>query len=163
MAVPSEDGPPDHGLLADPGSGPQDRALNGGVLLDVALTADDAVGTDARAGLHDGALVNEARPLDRGAFLNACARRHESRARRVQERPGLAATVHDVAVHLRVLLGRADVDPVAAIDIGDESFTALDERGEETPLDRPRLTLGNPVERVGLEHVDAGVDRVARD
>ena len=36
------------------------------------------------------------------------------------ERRGAVAAVHDVAMHLHVLLRRADVDPVAAIDVGDE-------------------------------------------
>ena len=61
-------------------------ALDDGVLLDVALPADDAVWADARAGLHDGALVDEAGPFDDGALLDARLRRHPGRARRVGER-----------------------------------------------------------------------------
>ena len=45
--------------------GPDDRPLDDRVLLDVALAADDAVRADARAGLDDDALVDEARALER--------------------------------------------------------------------------------------------------
>src|SRR4029077_15974737 len=60
-------------------------------------------------------------------------------------------------------LGRADVDPVAPIDVRDERLAPLDERRKEAPLDGPGHVLRNAVERFGLEDVDAGVDRVARD
>src|SRR5262245_50176526 len=63
----------------------------------------------------------------------------------------------------QVLRRRADVDPVPVVHVGDEGFPALDERREEAAFDRPRRIFRNPVERVGLEHVDAGVDRVAGD
>ncbi len=41
--------------------------------------------------------------------------------------------------------------------------STLDERRKEAALDRPRRVLGNAIERVRLEHVDAGVDRVTVD
>ncbi len=71
--------------------------------------------------------------------------------------------VHDVAVNLHVLVRRADVDPVAAIDVGDERLLPLDERRKKAALDRPRGVLRNAIEGVGFEDVDAGVDRVAGD
>src|SRR5713226_3832552 len=51
-------------FLADAVVGPDDRAVEHRVLLDVALAADHAVGADARAGLHDRAFVDEARRFD---------------------------------------------------------------------------------------------------
>ena len=66
-------------------------------------------------------------------------------------------------MHLQVLRRRADVDPVSVVDVGDEGFAALDQRREEAALDRPRRVFRNAIERVRLEHVDAGVDRVAGD
>ena len=71
--------------------------------------------------------------------------------------------VHDVAVHLHVLVGGADIDPIPSIDIGEEGFAALDERREEAALDRPGLFLRDAIEGIGLEDVDAGVDGVAGD
>ena len=73
------------------------------------------------------------------------------------------AAVHDVVVHLHVLLRRPDVDPVAVVDVGDESLIAFDERREVAPLDRPRDFARNPVEGIRLEDVDAGIDVVRRD
>ena len=73
------------------------------------------------------------------------------------------AAIHDVAVDLRVLFRRADVDPVAVVDVGDECLAALDERREVAALDRPRDVARNAIERVGLEDVNAGVDLVGRD
>jgi hypothetical protein len=66
-------------------------------------------------------------------------------------------------VHLLVLLRRADVDPVAVVHVGDERLAPLDERREVAALDRPGRVLRDAVEGLGLEHVDAGVDRVAGD
>ena len=63
----------------------------------------------------------------------------------------------------RYLRRRADVDPVAVVDVGDEGLAALDQRREVAALDRPGRVLRNAVERLRLEHVDAGVDRVAGD
>src|SRR5215831_6184346 len=64
---------------------------------------------------------------------------------------------------LQVLGRGADVDPVAVVDVGHERLAALDQRREITALDRPRRVLRDAIEGVGLEHVDAGVDRVAGD
>ena len=88
---------------------------------------------------------------------------HASDRRRSREGRRLVAAVHDVAMDLHVFRRRADVDPVAVVHVGDERLAALDERRKEAALDRPGGVLGNPVERVRLEHVDAGVDRVAGD
>src|SRR3954463_4645029 len=100
--MPPQDGSPDHRFLADTRSGPQNRALDGSMFFDVALPADDTVGTDSRPGFHNGSFVDEARPFDRDAFLDARARRHDGvGAIGLHERTGLAAAVHDVAVLLR--------------------------------------------------------------
>src|SRR5260221_7868201 len=64
---------------------------------------------------------------------------------------------------LHVLGLGSDVDPVALLDVRDKRLAALDERREEAPLDGPRRVFRDAVERVGLEDVDPGVDRVARD
>ncbi len=64
---------------------------------------------------------------------------------------------------LQVLLGRADVDPVAAVHGPEDAVAAGEEGGEEAPLDRVVDALGHELEDAGLEHVDAGVDRVRGD
>ncbi len=114
--------------------------------------------------LDDDARVDEAGRLDRRAVLDA-APSGETIAvpGRRRERRRDETAVHDVAVRLAVFLRRADVDPVAAIDVRDERLAVGDERREIAALDRKRRLGGNPVERLGLEHVDAGVDRVAAD
>src|SRR5262249_5866034 len=130
------------------------------------LAADDAVGANPGARFDDGAFVDEARRLHDRAVFDARLRRDPRRAGRRHERrrlPADVAAVHDVAVHLHVLLGRADVDPVPAIDEGNEGFLPLDERGKEAALDRPGHVFRYAIERVRLEHVNAGVDRVAGD
>ena len=164
VGVPAENRPAHDRVLADPGVGPQDRAFDGGMLFDVAVPADDGVRADTRAGLDDRAGVDERT----GPRSSAPSSTRASGEIQVRGPPslkigGLEPPVHDVAVHLGVFLGRADVDPVAAIDVGDEGLAAFDQRREEAALDRPRRVAGNAIEGVGLEDVNAGVDRVAGD
>ena len=52
------------------------------------------------------------------------------------EEAGREPAVEQVAVHLDVLLRRADVDPVALVDVGDEGLTALGQGREVGALDR---------------------------
>ena len=59
--------------------------------------------------------------------------------------------------------GRPDIDPVAAVDVGDERIAALDQRREILPLDRPVRTGRDPVERLGFQDINTSVDRVAGD
>src|SRR5207249_5768601 len=69
----------------------------------------------------------------------------------------------DVAVDLEVLLGGADVDPVAAVHVGGHVVAAAEEGGEEGALDRVVHAGRHQLERRRLQHVDAGVDRVGGD
>ena len=163
VAVAAEDRVPDDRLLTDPRVRPQDRLLDDGMLLDMTLPADHTVWTDPCAGLDDDSIVQETRPFDRGAILDAGAGRNPGGRRLGRERLELIASVHHVAMDLLVLFRRADVDPVTAIDVRHERLAPLDERRKEAALDRPRGVLGDAVEGIGLEHVDARVDRVAGD
>src|SRR5207237_7041144 len=81
----------------------------------------------------------------------------------VDDRQGAEGAVHDVELDLHVYIGRADVDPIAFRDVADERFAAFDERGEEAPFDRPGRLLGDAIEGLRLEDIDAGVDCVARN
>src|SRR6185369_3484644 len=163
VAVAAKDRVPNDRLLPDPRVRPQDRLLDDGMLLDMTLPADHTVWTDTCARLDDNSIIHETRPFDRGAVLDARAGRSPGGRRLGREWLELVASVHHVAMDLLVLFRRADVDPVAAIDVRHERLAPLDERRKEAALDRPRGVLGNAVEGIGLEHVDAGVDRVAGD
>src|SRR5574342_181422 len=71
VAVPAQNRPAHDRFLADPAVGPHDRLLDDRVFFDVALTADHTVGTDARAGLDDGALVDETGTFEAHPLLDA--------------------------------------------------------------------------------------------
>src|SRR6185503_15857100 len=58
-------------ILADPRIRPHNGALDNRMLLDVALTANDAIGTDPGARLDDRPLVDEARPFQHGALVDS--------------------------------------------------------------------------------------------
>ena len=97
------------------------------------------------------------------AFLDARVRRDPGHVGRARKRRRRIPAVHDVVVHLQVLHRRPDVDPVAVVHVRDERLAALDERRKEAALDRPGRVLRDAIERIRLEDVDAGVDRIARD
>ena len=101
--------------------------------------------------------------MQRNALLDPGVGRDERRLRLAGEGVRLISPVHDVAMDFQVLGRRADVDPVAVVHVGDEGLAALDQRREVAPLDRPGGVLGDAVEGLRLEHVNAGVDRIARD
>src|SRR5947209_7172232 len=137
VTVASENRVADARVTADATIGPDHGTADDRILFDLRLTANHRIRTDLGARLHQGSFVDEARPLDGCAIFNLDVRRHP-RPRRgdVAKRLGRVASIHDVTVHLGVLAGRADVDPVAVIHVGDEGFGALDERGEIAALDR---------------------------
>src|SRR4051812_24550864 len=118
------------------------------------LPSDDAVGTDPGAGLDHDRLVDKAWPFYRSSLFDARVGRDPCAAGRSGKRRRQASAVHDVTVHLHVLLRRTDVDPVAAVHIRDERFFPLDKGWKETALDRPGLAPRDAVEGVGLEYVD---------
>ena len=151
-------------LAADATVGPQDRALDHGVLFDLRLPAEDSVGPDSRARFDEDALVDEHRSVDDGAVLDTRIRCDaRPRIRQADEGWRGEASIHDVTVDLRVLLRRSDVDPVAVVDVGDEGLAALDERRKVAALDGPRDGARNAIERIRLEDVNSGVDQVRRD
>src|SRR5262249_55045554 len=146
MAVPAHDRVSNDRLLADPRVGPDDGSLDGGIFFDVTVAADHAVRSDAGARLDDDVLVDETGRFDGGARFDTGRRRHARARTLCRKRRRVIAVSHDVAMHLHVFFWRADINPVAAIDVGDEGLVALDERREKTSLDRPRLLGGDPLE-----------------
>src|SRR6476620_2952612 len=136
--------------------------IQAGLLFDVALPSDDGVWTEPRARLHDSPVVHEARSFEQRALFDAGLRRHAYpvRARPELERLVAEPAVHDVPVYLHVLIRRADIAPVPAVDVADERLAAVDERREEAALDGPGSFPRNPIERLGLQNVDTCVDGV---
>src|SRR4030095_6922223 len=142
---------------------PQDRLIDDGLFFDVALVANNASGRGAAAGFDDRPVIDEAGRLDNRPVFDAGIRRHPGRTRGLVEGICQITSVTDVAVHLHVLLRRADIDPITPVYVGDERLAALDQRGKEAALDRPGSVFRNSIERLWLEHVDSRVDRVAGD
>src|SRR5262245_53732009 len=164
MALPSQDRIADTRLAADATVRPDDRATDHRIFVDLRLPSDHGVGADLRAGLDQRALVDEAGSFDGRAVLDACIGRNPGARRSdVAERLSGIPTVHDVAMDLGVLLGRADVDPVPLVDVANEGFAAFHQRRKVAPLDGPRDVARDAVEGVRFEYVDPGVDVVRRD
>ena len=67
-----------------------------------------------------------------------------------------------VAVGLQVRIGVADVGPVRVGDVAEDRKPLVEHQREQLGREVVRLVRRDQVEDLGLEHVDAGVDRVAR-
>ena len=83
-----------------------------------------------------------------------------------QAHPGrgqLDLAVEGVPVGLQVLLQAADVLPVALAHHAVERLVHVEQLREQVVAEVVGLPLGDVVEDLGLEHVDAGVDRVGED
>src|SRR5688572_26229991 len=109
MAMPPEDRSPYDRLLTDACVGPDDGAIDRGVLFDPALAADHAVWPDAGPGLDDGTRVDEAGAFHDDTFFDARLGRDPGGGRLPGEARGAVPSVHDVAMHLHVLFRGADV------------------------------------------------------
>ena len=144
---------------------PQHRRVELGPRPDPAAGAED----DARA--HRRARLDPAAGADHHGPPNP--RRRGDGRRRVDPSLGTLAALRlhvgpeaarqEVLLRLEVLGGRADVDPVARRDEAVEGHAPLEEQRKELALHRVRLPLGDPLEELPLEHVDARVDGVRRD
>src|SRR6185369_12477610 len=71
--------------------------------------------------------------------------------------------VESVEVRLSELVEVADVLPVAAGDVAVERAPHLEEEREELLREVERPALGHVAQHLGVEHVDAGIDRVRED
>src|SRR5256885_7300550 len=76
VAVASENRIPDARLAADATIGPDHGAADDGVFVDLRLAADHGVRANRRSSLHQHTLIEETRPLDRGAVFDLRVRRH---------------------------------------------------------------------------------------
>ena len=120
-------------------------------------------GASSRAGLDAGVVADEHRALDEGVRVERRRPRRATR-RRAAGSPvdvDLHPLVEDVLVRGAVRLERADVLPVAVDDVPEERQPAgRAPRGTRRSEKSTTSSGGDEVEDPGLEHVDAGVDRV---
>ncbi len=114
------------------------------VLVDGAVLADEGGRVDARRGVDGRALADP----DAGAELES---RHVH----------LDLPVEDVLVRLEVGGGRAHVLPVAVGHVAVEGLAGIEDGREDLAGEVDRPPVGNAVEDLGLEDVDARVDGVA--
>ena len=122
---------------------------------DRVLAEDDARANGAVVADHGGSVHHGAR-VDRGAPAQPHAR--------PQREPldlDLDAAVQDVLVRPEVGLGGAHVLPVALGDVAVEGPPGLEDRREHLAREVDGPSLGDEVEDLRLEDVDARVDRVA--
>src|SRR5262245_17992997 len=128
VTLPAEYGVGNRSLAADSAIGPDDRALDNRFFFDLCLAADHGIRSHTRAGLDEGALIDEDRPFDPGTIFNARIRRHTlSRLSEAGKGWCDETAIHDVLVDLRVFFRRSDIDPVAVVDVGHERLTTFDE------------------------------------
>ena len=125
----------EHGVLAKPRAG-----------FDAATRTDDRGPDDLCVGMHLGALAQPHRLSD-------------LEARNVDR----DAPVEDVHVGAEVGVERADVLPVAVRDRPDEDLPVGKEPREDITREVDLLVAVDVLEDLRVEHVDAGVDRVAED
>ncbi len=128
------------------------------------VAAQHRVGRDARVAVDLGVVADQRRPrhvvervdVDVLADPDVLA---EADAGDV----GLDLAVEHVAVGGQILLQVTDVLPVAVDDGAVERLAELEELGEELLAEVVLLPRRDVLEDLGLEHVDAGVDRVGED
>src|SRR5439155_20582462 len=139
----------------------EDDSLEAGVGLHDDVGTEDGIRTELRARLDpavvpddDGAGDGHVR-VDVGTLAQPDALA-EAKARDVD----LDLGVEDVDVGAQVGLGRTDVLPVAVGYVTENWKTVRQHRREDVAREVDDFALGNEVEHLGLEHVDAGVDGV---
>src|SRR5438876_2515887 len=124
---------------------------------------EDGAWPHLRAGGHAAAGPHVERAFELRALLDLRPRMDPAPGTRAALELDGKAAVQDVAMHLHVLLRRADVDPVPTMDPRPHEVAPAEEGGEEAALDGMVLAGGHQGQGRGVEDVDAGVDRVARD
>ena len=119
------------GAGADHRLGPDDRAVDRGVLTHDRRPANDTVCRDPGAIANPGTGADETGPLQLGSGMER--RRgvdHRLADSTFVKRRCRAPAGHDVAMGLDICFRRADVEPVFAADMRDERLSALHERGK---------------------------------
>ena len=141
-----------------------DAPFDDGVVADTHVRPEHAVSPKLDVRPDPAVVTDERRADDLGRRMDLGARpdpdpRPEREARHVD----LDLAVKNVGVRPQVGLERADVLPVATAHIAVERTSGVEHRREHFPREVDGPSARYPVEDLGLEHVDAGVDGVAED
>ena len=137
------------------------RTLQDGVVADPHVPAQRAVLAQAGAGSDDAVVADDRGAVDDHGRIDLCplAQPHP-RAELEAVDVHLDLLVEDVLVGLEVGLERADVLPVAVGHVPVEGLPGRQGLGKGLAGEVHRLSFGDEVEDLRLEHVDPGVDGV---
>src|SRR5205823_10411869 len=126
--------------------------------------AEDAVLAQVGARFDPAVVADEDRALDGGVGVDLGALPHPHAL--AEAEPGdvdVDLAVEHVVVSADVRVERAHILPIALGDGAEEGLALLEQLWEHLGREVDRLAAGDEVEDLRLEHVDAGVDRVAED
>ena len=144
------------GVLAD------DRTLELGPRRHLGVGAHRGIGPDHHALVDGAVLADEGRRVDAGRGVDGRALADPDAGAELEARHvHLDLPVEDVLVRLEVGRGRADVLPVAVGHVAVERLTGIEDGREDLAGEVDRPAVGDAVEDLGLEDVDARVDGVA--
>ena len=164
VALTADDRAVDEGAPAHVSPHVDDRAGDAGMVAERHSFREHAVGPDARVTRDPAVRADERGRLDSFDVVEVDAVPHPDVSAQTDagnlERD---VPVQGVEVRLPELLEIADVLPVALHDVTVDRASHLEQQRKELLGEVVRPTGGNVLEDVGLEHVDAGVDRVRED
>ncbi len=164
VAAPSEDAPVDAHRRSEVAVVVDDRTLQDGVVADAHVAPEGAVAPEVGLGADDAVVADDGRAVDHDARVDLRALAEPDSGTELEAAQlDLDALVEDVLVRLQIGLERAHVLPVAVGHISEQRLLGLERGGERVAREVDRAILGDEVEDLRLEHVDAGVDGVAED
>ena len=164
VARPADDRALDDRAAADVRGRVDHRADGPRPLAEGQARREHGVRADRRLGRDPAVVADERRPFDALEVVDLDALPHpdvpaQADARDVQLHP----LVERVEVRLPELVDRPDVLPVPVAHVPVEGAAHLEQEREELLREVERAVGGDVAEHLGLEHVDAGVDRVGED
>ena len=164
VAPASQHGPFDDSAAADVGTGVDHAVRDPAALTQRRSLPEHGVRPDRRVGRDRAVVADECRSLDAFDVGDLHAFAEPDLAGELQpadvESNGL---VEGVEVRLPVLVEVADVLPVAVADAAVDRQAELEQQREQLLREVERSIGRHVLEHLGLEHVDAGVDRVRED